>query len=188
MNPLFSNRLHALETALRDPALLSGRGLGNEIGFYIFDYPAEQEPSVRAFLPRLRERLGLRVLELNLYTLLLEVIEGRGLLDKSLALERSKGSPALFHALKGVVRPESLIERMELYLEQQDWQQVWLTGIGAAWPLVRSHTVLNNLHAHFDQVPLVAFFPGEYTGQELRLFGTFRDDHYYRAFRLLPQN
>jgi hypothetical protein len=29
------------------------------------------------------------------------------------------------------------------------------------------------------------FFPGEYSGQELRLFGTIKDDNYYRAFRLV---
>jgi len=34
--------------------------------------------------------------------------------------------------------------------------------------------------------PLVMFFPGRYDGQTLRLFGTLKDDNYYRAFKLVP--
>ena len=39
-------RLNALPTALKDPRLLSNRGIGNEIGFYVFDYDPEHEPLV----------------------------------------------------------------------------------------------------------------------------------------------
>jgi len=36
-----------------------------------------------------------------------------------------------------------------------------------------------------DTVPVVMFFPGEYSGQDLHLFGTVKDDNYYRAFQLV---
>ena len=62
-----------------------------------------------------------------------------------------------------------------------------LTEVGAAYPLLRSHSMLNNLHERLDRVPVVMFFPGTYDGQQLRLFGLFKDDNYYRAFRLLPE-
>ena len=46
---------------------------------------------------------------------------------------------------------------------------IFLTGIGKCYPLIRSHTVLNNLHQVVDNVPVVMFFPGKYDGQELIL-------------------
>lgn len=44
---------------------------------------------------------------------------------------------------------------------------------------------LNNLQHIFDDVPVVLFYPGEYTGQTLTLFNRFIDDNYYRAFNLV---
>ena len=51
--------------------------------------------------------------------------------------------------------------------------------------MLRSHTVLNNLHQVIDHVPVVLFYPGKYDGQELILFGEIKDDNYYRAFKLV---
>ena len=34
-------------------------------------------------------------------------------------------------------------------------------------------------------VPVVLFYPGNYDGQELVLFGEIKDDNYYRAFKLV---
>jgi hypothetical protein len=62
---------------------------------------------------------------------------------------------------------------------------VFITGVGKCYPFVRSHNVLNNLHQVLDSVPVVMFFPGKYSGQDLRLFGTIKDDNYYRAFKLV---
>ena len=62
---------------------------------------------------------------------------------------------------------------------------VFLTGIGKCYPILRSHTVLNNLHQVIDSVPVVMFYPGKYDGQELILFGDIKDDNYYRAFKLV---
>ena len=36
-----------------------------------------------------------------------------------------------------------------------------------------------------DRVPVVMFFPGVWNGLSLSLFGTIRDDNYYRAFPLI---
>lgn len=60
---------------------------------------------------------------------------------------------------------------------------VVITGIGKVYPIVRTHTVLNNLQNIFDHTKVLLFFPGEYTSVDLRLFG-FKDNNYYRAFRI----
>lgn len=180
-------RLQALSAALLDPQLLAGRGLGNEIGFYIFDYPPEREPDVQRAVPRLLAELqagGVQVALIDLYRTALGLLEARGFLEKALALEVSRGPEALRSALKPLISPERLAEAITIQAEGAGL--VLLTNVGAAYPLVRSHSVLNNLHERLDTVPVVMLFPGSYTGQELKLFGLLKDDNYYRAFRLVP--
>jgi Domain of unknown function (DUF1788) len=179
-------RLGKLADTLSNEQLLHNRGIGNEIGFYIFAYSPEFEPLVTNYLPRLKAQLttrGLTVLEFNLYDLILEVLNERKLLEKSFELEAQKGSQGLYDALKKIVRSEKILERIAQRLGNPH-DLVFITGIGAAYPLIRSHTVLNNLHEMIDKVPLVMFFPGTWDGQTLRLFGELKDDNYYRAFAL----
>ncbi len=182
-------RLEQLFATLSKSAFLTNRGIGNEIGFYIFSYDPEFEPVVSGFLPRLRERLGqagVKVIEFNLYTLILDLLREKDVLEDTFALEARKGVTGLEKALKKIVRPEQIVALVEARLvEPRDL--VFLTGVGAAYPLIRSHTVLNNLHPVIDKVPVVMFFPGSYDGQELRLFNKLKDDNYYRAFPLLPE-
>jgi hypothetical protein len=182
-------RLERLARILSDKNFLTGRGIGNEISFHIFAYDPAFEPVVTAYLPKLKEQLaaaGVKVLEFDLYRLILELLEERDLLEKSFMLEAQKGVKGLEKALRKVIRPETLITAMqERLLEPHDL--VLISGVGAAYPLVRSHTVLNNLHHVIDTCPLVMFFPGAYDGEQLRLFNVLKDDNYYRAFPLLPE-
>ena len=69
--------------------------------------------------------------------------------------------------------------------EQHDL--VIVSGVGSVWPLLRSHTLLNNLQPVMGKTPLVMFYPGRYDGQSLRLFGKIKSNNYYRAFKLVPQ-
>ena len=40
-------RLDAVEQLIKRPEFRENKGLGNEVGYYVFDYPAEQELIVR---------------------------------------------------------------------------------------------------------------------------------------------
>ena len=62
-----------------------------------------------------------------------------------------------------------------------------LTGVGSVYPMLRTHTLLSALHPIMGNTPLLMFFPGKYDGHSLRLFNTLAEDHYYRAFRLIPE-
>ena len=181
------SRLKALPAALMDSRLLAGRGLGNEIGFYIFDYPADREPDVQRSLPKVLAELraaGILVAVIDLYQMILGALEARGFLDQAVSLEAAKGPEALRSALKPLLSPDRLAGAIAT--QAQGAALVLLTHVGAAYPLVRSHSVLNNLHERLDTLPVVMFFPGRYDGQELNLFGRLKDDNYYRAFRLVP--
>ncbi|MEH2287337.1 DUF1788 domain-containing protein [Nostoc sp.] len=185
-----NQRLDALLPKLQDARLLSNRGIGNEIGFYIFDYDAEYEPLVQRYVDRLKPQLTssptqLILLEIDLYKTILDILSERGVLKKTFELEATKGNAALAKTVAPLVRPDQVIAYIQKKL-RGDEQLVIMTGVGASWPLLRSHSILNNLHPVLDKIPLVMFFPGSYDGHELRLFDTFKDDNYYRAFPLIP--
>jgi Domain of unknown function (DUF1788) len=185
-----NQRLDALLPKLQDARLLSNRGIGNEIGFYIFDYDAEYEPLVQRYVDRLKPQLTsspiqLILLEIDLYKTILDILSERGVLKKAFELEATKGNAALAKTVAPLVRPDQVIAYIQKKL-RGDEQLVIMTGVGASWPLLRSHSILNNLHPVLDKIPLVMFFPGSYDGHELRLFDTFKDDNYYRAFPLIP--
>lgn len=185
------SRLSALPDVLSHPKLLTGRGYGNEVNFHIFDYPPEREPDVAAALPRVVasvEAQGVKVTVIDLYQILLGILEKRGYLEKSLELEAKRGSAALRSALRPLLAPDKVAAAVVAAAQEADAELLLLTGVGAAYPLLRSHSLLNNLQERLDNTPLVMFFPGRYNGQELRLFGLLKDDNYYRAFRLLPEN
>jgi hypothetical protein len=182
-------RLSALIPELQNPRLLSNQGIGNEIGYYIFDYDPEHELIVQKFVLGLQQKLAassISFVEVDLYQIILDILEERSLLQKAFDLEERKGNNDLAKTLKSVLRPEKVVEKIqELVQGQKDL--ILITGVGASWPILRSHTVLNNLHPVLDETPLIMFFPGSYDGQELKLFNTFKDDNYYRAFPLIPR-
>ena len=49
-DPILEYRLKQLEERIGDDRFLKNQGSGNEIGFWIFDYPAKQELQVREYL------------------------------------------------------------------------------------------------------------------------------------------
>ncbi len=191
MKPTLQDRLNEIIPRLQDKDVLSGAGLGNEIGFYIFDYPAEQELAVREHLRAVldilaKKRPDLRLAHINLFELIVAYLKERNLLDRALKLQREKGDAELYRALKGPLHEEKIAKALIEAADPQAHHMILLSGIGSAWPLIRSHTLLNALHPLMGGKPLVVFYPGSYDGQGLRLFDRLSDRNYYRAFRLVP--
>ena len=184
-------RLNAILPKLVSDEFLQSRGLGNEIAFYIFDYPPEEELRVRERIDFVLERIpslkpGMKVNHVNLLDLVLGYLEKRKLLDKSFERQKKNGDAALFKALEAPLHESRLAAAFTEAVAPEEHDLVMVSGVGSVWPLLRTHTLLNNLHPIMGQTPLVMFFPGHYDGQALRLFGTLRDDNYYRAFKLIP--
>ncbi|BAE50843.1 DUF1788 domain-containing protein [Paramagnetospirillum magneticum] len=188
---ILDDRLNKVLDRLISDDLLSGRGLGNEIGFYIFDYPAENELTVREHIGFLLEQLpkkrpGLRVKHINLFDMVLGHLGDRKLFDKAIEQTRKKGDAFLVKALKEPLHGSKLAPVFEAACDLPNHDLVLVSGIGTVYPLLRTHSLLNNLHHVMRDKPLVMFFPGIYDGQILRLFGKLKDDNYYRAFKLVP--
>ena len=201
MSDTLTYRLNQILPKLTSDDFLSARGIGNEIAFYIFDYPPEDERRVREHIEFLLAQLpkrkpGLRVMHINLFDFLIDYLRERKVLEKSFRLQREEGNDALLKALKGILHEEKVAQRFAKVASPDDHDLVMISGVGSAYPLLRSHTLLGNLHAHVSQTPLVMFYPGRYDMQTLRLFGKTglvggsADDrkkktNYYRAFRLI---
>ena len=183
-------RLDKILGIIEAPNFLENKGLGNEIGFYIFDYDPKDELLVRDHVRYLKKVLNndtsnRKVIEFDLYDILLEFLRREGVLDSLPLLEEEEGTGYLLEALRDVASPEVYVEYIQSI--EENYQVVFITGVGKVWPVVRSHNILNNLHHVLDQVPVIMFFPGSYDGAELRLFNRMKDDNYYRAFRLVEK-
>ncbi len=190
MTDSLTHKLNEILPKITSQDFLSGKGLGNEIAFYIFDYPPEEELQIRAHIEFLLAHIpkhspGLRVSHVNLFDLVLDYLRERNLLEKSLRKQREEGDEALWKALAGPLKAEKLVEVFAKVSRPHDQDLVLVSGAGSVWPLVRSHLLLNNLQTVMGQTPLVMFYPGRYDGQTLRLFGRVKSKHYYRAFRLI---
>lgn len=190
MNDYLTERLNKILPRIISDDFLRGRGIGNEIAFYIFDYPPEDELRVREHIHFLldhipKQRPELRVKHINLFDFILDCLKSRNLLEKALKMQREKGDEALKEALKGPLHENKLATIFVEVAQPYQNDLVLLSGVGSAFPLLRSHTLLNNLHPIMGNTPLVMFYPGRYDGQSLRLFGKLKNDNYYRAFKLI---
>ena len=117
----------------------------------------------------------------------MDYLKSRNLLDKAIQMQREKGNEALKKALAGPLHESKLSILFAEVAQPADHDLVILSGVGTVWPLLRSHSLLNNLQPVMGETPLVMFYPGRYDGLSLRLFGKIKSDNYYRAFRLVPQ-
>ena len=105
MSADLQERLNQILPRIISDDFLSGAGIGNEIAFYIFDYPPEDELAVREHVRFLLEHIPkakprLRVKHVNLFDFVLDYLRGRNLLDRSLQMQREKGDEALKKALR----------------------------------------------------------------------------------------
>lgn len=193
MTLTLEERLNQIIPRITSQDFLDSKGLGNEIGFWIFDYPPERELDVRDFLnntilpalPKLAP--SIRAQTVNLLTLVTELLEERKLLDKAIQMQQTKGDDSALAALRSVLKEDKLAQKIAEQFDVANLDLLMVTGVGSVYPMLRTHTLLSALHPIMGKTPLLMFFPGKYDGHSLRLFNTLAEDHYYRAFRLIPE-
>ena len=186
-------RFDHLFRAISSQRFLQRQGLGNEVPFFISPFdPADavEMAAVQRNLVHRLEQNGIRILEINLYDLCLDLLTERNLLDRILDNEPEWSRDQLKELLQGVLDPEQhLVPAIARRMAAGEFDVMFLTGVGEIYPYIRSHTVLNNLQSTAKDQPTVMFFPGTYThslekGASLDLFGRLHDDKYYRAFNI----
>ena len=192
MNSMTERFQHLLRVISSD-RFLKMQSLGKEVPFFICPYPAREAVEMQRMekqLVRKLEQGGLSILEIDLYDLSIALLKRRGVWERILQIEETVSKAQLKELLQGVLDPENhLIPAIAERMQRQEFDVMFITGVGEVFPYIRSHNVLNNLQSTAKDRPTVMFFPGEYTqslesGASLDLFGRLHDDKYYRAFNI----
>ena len=185
-------RLETAEKMIRESSFRQNKGLGNEVGYYVFDYPASDELIVREWIGYWQQKInpgidGFQLIVFDLYEIMITMLEDEGFLEQCFKFEQKHGIERVVTTVGRMLRLGEDADRIVEHIKTNTPENsvVFLTGVGKCYPIIRSHKVLNNLHQKLDHVPVVMFYPGVYDGQELVLFGSIKDDNYYRAFRLV---
>ena len=185
-------RFDELERKMRDDQFRSNTGLGNEVGYYVFDYDPEDELIVRKRIAELEKsdtisRFGYELVNYDLYELMIQLLKEEDVFEDLLEIEGEEGTQYVFEAISDVLKfneDDSLIVN-HIMKNTPEESVVLLTGVGKCFPILRSHKILNNLHQMMDHCPVIMFFPGKYNGNSLNIFGKIKDDNYYRAFPIV---
>ena len=187
----FEQRLNQVLPRLLSADVLDNRGAGGEIGFWIFDYPPEREMEMRLWLEDVivpgiqKQRPELRYAVIDLFQEVITLLQERKLLDKAYEMQSRKGDAALLASLRSVLKEDRLAARLVEKHEVAQLDLLIVKGVGAVYPMLRTHTLLSALHPHMTHTPLLMLYPGRYDGLSLKLFNKLSDDNYYRAFRLV---
>ena len=191
MDQQLQERLNQIPKKITSTDFLKSQGLGNEIGFWIFDYKPEYELQVREHVVFLEEMLGkkhseLKVVNVNLLKCLTQYLDERKFTDKAIQLQKEKGDQALLKAMKGPLHMDKFAPYLKEKYEADQKDIILISGVGSVWPLLRVHQLLSSLHSLLGHKPVVLFYPGHYSGQDMSLFGKIPSNNYYRAFKLVP--
>lgn len=162
----------------------------------MFDYAPEDELAVRERIACLKGRNlkgadGFALVIYDLYDLMIQHLQSKNFMEKCYAQEEKRGigklQEAIRHTLK-ITDKENLLVR-HIVENTPENAVVFLTGVGKCFPLLQAPEIFNkvlyNMPQSFASVPMVLFYPGTYTEQELIIFNEYPEDNYYRAFRLV---
>lgn len=186
-------RFQHLLNVISGERFLKKMGLGNEVPFFICPYTPAEAIEMERLKNGLVNQLhckGIRVLDINIYDLTIDLLKERGIWDEVLKNECDISKEELKELLQGVLDPENhVVPAIAAKINSQEFDVMFLSGVGEVFPYIRSHNVLNNLQKVAKEQPTLMFFPGAYThsfelGASLDLFCRLHEDRYYRAFNI----
>ena len=185
-----------LQNMLLRPEFLEMRGVAKEVPIFIQTYNPADDDELRRVVQGTEQVLrqkGIRVKHVDLFELVLELLDAKGYLDVVLEEEPEWSKSDLFDTLQNVAEPTSALVPKLMEALGDDSQVSLITGSGRVYPFLRTHTILEALQPAMVRHPVVIFFPGEYKqdvdgGSYLRLFGTSTlskiENPHYRATNL----
>lgn len=117
-------RLNKAEAIIKKPSFRQNKGLGNEVGYYIFDYPAEQELFVRERIDYIRRKNEqsddeYRVVVFDLYDIIIEILQDKGYLEKCYDFEKKKGFERITKAVGNTLRVTSQDSLIVNYIKER---------------------------------------------------------------------
>lgn len=184
-----NDRLQKLYDIIVSSSFMNSRGLGNEVNFHVFDYEPENEYLVRDYVKYLLAKKELNIREFNIYDIIIQILKEKGFLGKVFEYEGDKGTKYVNNIIVKTLGISSSSDLIVNYIKKnvEENQIILITGIGNCWPIVRGHTILNNLQSVITKNPLIMMYPGKYDGQSFSLFDQLASDNYYRAFQIVSR-
>ena len=186
---MIKKKFDHIYSQISTPQFLRMEALGGEVPFFITSYDQHNADVIDQEIGRMASRLrmeGISVANINLFDIVLSILEEKELLNPILSTEADLPKDELFDIFSGALDVQGyIVPKIESELANKtDAQIVFLTGIGMVYPYIRSHIIFNNLQNAIKHIPTLMFFPGIYNTVSLSLFGRLKDDNYYRAFNL----
>ena len=188
-----NDRLNDLYDRMISVEALTKYGTANEMKFYIFDYDPKDEETIRKSITKMKNN-NHNIVEFDLYEIMLQIIEEQGYMNEVFQAEKDYDKQ---HLLTEIFQPLLRVEDTDneflnkfKVVEDDGTKIILITGVGKSYPVIRSHTILNNLQSIFKRNPVVMMYPGRYETKKtmtLRLFDRLDDDNYYRAFQLVDK-
>lgn len=185
-----------LSDVVPSESFLTNQGLNNEVPFHICPYQPSVHNEVCQLIRQLINHMsnaGKKVLEINLYDLVIGILKNEGDWEWLLDNESKMGRDELKEELQSILDVENMITpAIAEKMNAAPFDVLFLTGVGEVFPYIRSHNILNNLQKRAKEIPTLMFFPGAYQhslekGASLDLFDRVSDDKYYRAFNILDR-
>lgn len=185
-----NERFLSMEKKMSDASALLRLGKANELNFFIFDYDPKDELIVRNETKKLKKD-NPQIQEFDLFDTMVDLLDKAGYMENIADYEKENDSATILEALQDFLSLNAdsnpMIDVFKEKVIDDGKHIVLITGVGKAYPIIRSHTILNNLQPIVRNDPVVMFYPGRYDQKSamcLRLFDRLGDDNYYRAFPL----
>jgi hypothetical protein len=191
MKMTFTERMYQLGNKLTIE-YFNSPGMAGELKFAIFDYEPKNELRIRKEVDKIVQANPI-IKKFDLYEMMIELIKEEAYFDNIIDVERDYPKDVMltqvFQPLLALEQEDNPIIRKFRESVEDDGQSIILIGgVGKVYPIIRSHTILNNLQSVFRNNPVVMLYPGTYDSNQkmtLRLFDKIEDDNYYRAFNLV---
>ena len=181
-----TERLDNLRILIQDQDFIEGNGLSNEVNIRIFCYDPKDEMIVCHFTEQIitDATLKSRIIECNLYKVFLSICEDMDIVDSIVEMEETDGPKATLAELESSVVIGDYLEIIK-NIPHKNGDVLLLTGIGDVYPFMRVSNLLEPLTVYYPNNPILVFYPGEYSGYDLKLFSRLQPKDHYRAFNIM---
>lgn len=156
---------------------------------YITGYDISQQDEASKQIDALESHLkqnGIKAFTVNVFDIAVGIMEQRGTLEQAIKMEPTMQKNHFLSALQTELDIQGLFLPKLNETIPEDADFVFITGLGEVYPFIRAHDVINAIDSQYSNKWIVFFYPGEYTGKSLNIFGIESDlsSNHYRAIKI----
>lgn len=193
-------RLNQLEGRINSEEFVKTSGTTNTVNYWVFDYHPKHELIVRERVNLIQKKYNdyhekLKIYVVDLYELIIRHLESNNYIGYCKQFEKENGLDYVTAAVKNSLQLTSneqtnaMVGYIKDIVPAKEAYSILLTGVGKCFPLLQGPEVFNqilyNMPDEYRRIPIVLFYPGTYTEQELIIFNEMQEDNFYRAYRIV---